>query len=367
MKILFLSNLPDGSHFRLGSHHLAHQLSIAGHDVAHVSTPISTTEILIGREVKSRKSLLGNPHLTDAQRALSRGRRLSQEGVVHAQPRPLVPVRWRRESSYYRDWLRRTLAFTPDVIFIDELHLIPIARAAHGSATIVYRAVDSAFTGLGRRLEASLLDICDGVAACSSIVLDEITSTGYEGPTVLLENGVDSTFFEPGPNWSERAGVVYVGALDDRFDWTFVDRLARDIPTTRITIVGPGGESRPPLPDNVDCIGGVAFKEVPSLLRQHRVGILPMTADPRNQGRSPMKYYEYLAAGLFVVASWSETLALRSNAPGVTLYEREGAGVAEVRRYLGREATNEAARPLAMKRLWSRVANDLIAFASALR
>ena len=53
---------------------------------------------------------------------------------------------------------------------------------------------------------------------------------------------------------------------------------------------------------NVVFEGQVAYEELPAVLHAARVGLMPFIDSRVNRGRSPMKLYEYLAAGLNVVA-----------------------------------------------------------------
>ena len=45
MRILFVSHTDPFGPFRIGSHHLAAALARAGHDVTHLSTPISVAHL----------------------------------------------------------------------------------------------------------------------------------------------------------------------------------------------------------------------------------------------------------------------------------------------------------------------------------
>lgn len=368
MDIVFLSNRPDYSLLRVGSHHLAHRLSTAGHRVMHVSMPISRTELILRRQWKSRRQVLGNPPLESGHVRLARGTQITADGVAHAQPRPIVPVRWRRDSRYFRSFLSREGFAHPTVVFIDELHLIPLARAVSPGAVLVYRPVDSAHEGLGTRLEAELLQIVDGVAACSPFVLQEIKSRGYDGPAAVFENGVDDRFLEEDESAeAAREGAVYVGAMDSRFSWDFVENLALARPDISLTLVGPVMGDTRELPGNVVVRGPVPYEELPTVLRAHKVGILPLGPSQYNRGRSPMKYYEYLAAGLYVVAGWSETLAARGDVPGVVLYRDDEEGASAVGQFVSRAEANDEGREAARSRTWSTIAMDLLDFALGLR
>jgi hypothetical protein len=83
----------------------------------------------------------------------------------------------------------------------------------------------------------------------------------------------------------------------------------------------------------------VPYAEVPKLLGAAAVGLLPFTSSARNQGRSPMKYYEYLASGLWVLGSHTPTLEKRSS-PGVALYRSKHEAVDSLRSYLDKSRRN---------------------------
>ena len=53
------------------------------------------------------------------------------------------------------------------------------------------------------------------------------------------------------------------------------------------------------------------YQSIASELHRARVGLLPLSASRENEGRSPMKLYEYLAAGLRVLARSTSTLVER--------------------------------------------------------
>ena len=54
---------------------------------------------------------------------------------------------------------------------------------------------------------------------------------------------------------------------------------------------------------NLVALGSVDYSKLPQILSQCAVGLLPMSDDASNAGRSPMKFFEYLAAGLPVVST----------------------------------------------------------------
>ena len=143
--------------------------------------------------------------------------------------------------------------------------------------------------------------------------------------TVLVENGVDVDHFattQPEPaEYCAIAGprAVYVGAIDKRFDLAAVVAAARALPRVQFLIIGPQASTPADVPANLHLLGSRPYAELPAYLQHADVGLLPFADSIANSGRSPMKYYEYLAAGLRVVASDTPELR-RRNTPGVFFY-----------------------------------------------
>ena len=62
-----------------------------------------------------------------------------------------------------------------------------------------------------------------------------------------------------------------------------------------IDIFGPGQPARRRCRPTCCCGGPVDYADLPKILARYRVGLLPLSDEPTNSGRSPMKLYEYLA------------------------------------------------------------------------
>lgn len=363
LKIVFLSHTAATSVFRVGSHHLSREMARAGHDVAHVSTPVSVLHALIKRDLDTKARL---------KVAFSR-RRPDSDGVTHIVPVVPVPLA-RMPETVRRVALRWTLGFRAgslrrrwsqaDIIFVDQPLLEPLARAL-APGRIVYRPTDAHYEPASRAAELKLIEVASAVVAMSPKVLDEVLEGVTSQPrTTYFENGVDYDRFAQQSAAKSRAGVIYLGALDKRFDWPLVLELARRLPVTNFLVVGPVTPDVPKvLPNNVILRGGVPYEEVAALLGEAAVGILPFSDNPGNQGRSPMKYYEYLASGLFVVATSSPTLEQR-DAPGVWLYRNGPAAHEAVRQALERasEGENLDGRVAATAHSWKLIAANILSF-----
>jgi glycosyltransferase involved in cell wall biosynthesis len=102
-----------------------------------------------------------------------------------------------------------------------------------------------------------------------------------------------------------RLGVV--GVHDERLDLDAIEALATADPAWQVILVGPiqpgdVEESRLAALPNVHCLGGKPLAELPAYLKALDVALIPYKLNELTRNIFPLKLYEYLAAGLPVVA-----------------------------------------------------------------
>ena len=109
----------------------------------------------------------------------------------------------------------------------------------------------------------------------------------------------------PGPR------LGFIGAISAyKLDLALLERLARHRPDVQIVLIGRVGEGDPstdlaPLRqlDNVRLLGPRPYAELPAYLRGFDLALLPCPLNPYTRAMFPMKFFEYLAAGVPVVAT----------------------------------------------------------------
>jgi glycosyltransferase involved in cell wall biosynthesis len=159
------------------------------------------------------------------------------------------------------------------------------------------------------------------VVGTSEPVLKELKELAPGKPYLLLENGVDVALFsektEKPIEYAEIGAprVVYAGALDTRFDFNLIAEAARALDWVNFVLIGPSGspgESQELRKlSNVHLLGARAYTSLPGFFQHAQLGLLPFSQHPANAGRSPMKLFEYGAAGLPVVAMQTPEIARR--------------------------------------------------------
>jgi glycosyltransferase involved in cell wall biosynthesis len=149
------------------------------------------------------------------------------------------------------------------------------------------------------------------VAAVSREILERIQPTG---PSAVVPNGVEVSEWTgpppPPPAWFDRIPApraTYVGTLDSRIDAEGLMTLATRRPDLHVVLIGPmpehaemAGVHRLP---NLHIHGRVGRRDVTAVLRATELALLAHRRTPLTEAMSPLKVYEYLAAGAPVVAT----------------------------------------------------------------
>jgi glycosyltransferase involved in cell wall biosynthesis len=235
---------------------------------------------------------------------------------------------------------------------------------------------------LASQIEQVLFHQSDWIVTVSSAVSQYVLETSHRTqPILLLPNGVDLDLFRSVGGTPED-GSFTIGFVGSLKPWHGVEvlfeafrLLAVESDVYRLLVVGDGPlgswiqkfVGQYGLKARVSCVGGVEKRRIPELLSRMHVAVAPY---PRldNFYFSPLKIFEYMAAGRAIVASRigqladilrDEETALLAEAGSITdLVEKIRRLRVEpgIRLSLGRSAKAEAFR----KHGWSNRVQDLI-------
>jgi glycosyltransferase involved in cell wall biosynthesis len=182
------------------------------------------------------------------------------------------------------------------------------------SSLVVYHCADDyahvrGFPDTLPALEADLCRRADLVVTTSETLCQ--TRARFNPNTYWIPNGADVEHFATpalaSPELADipRPIVGFVGGLSEWVDLELVAQLARQRPLWTFVLVGPIGVDTAPVQPlaNVRLLGSRPYADLPAYLAAMDVGLIPFKRNEVTYHADPIKAYEYLAAGLPVVAT----------------------------------------------------------------
>jgi glycosyltransferase involved in cell wall biosynthesis len=174
--------------------------------------------------------------------------------------------------------------------------------------------------------EGFLTQVADGVIVTSNTLY---VRKNKDKPCILVPNGVNYEEFliprEMPKEYKTLTGPVigYVGALANWFDIDMLHRMAKRRPDWNFVLIGSvftdETEKFKECP-NIILLGRREYVDVPGYMQHMDVGIIPFRLSELIINTNPIKYYEYLAAGIPTVASYMPELVHK---PEAFLYETD--------------------------------------------
>jgi glycosyltransferase involved in cell wall biosynthesis len=231
-----------------------------------------------------------------------------------------------------------------------------------GEDFTVYDVVDDYAEQVGpderrRRFVAS----ADGEAAARSEVVFATTAELYERQlmrnpnTHLVRNGADYDHFAHANGAPDEVSALpgpvigFAGNLTaEKVDFDLLEAVARARPDWSIALVGPvavnarSAYERLAVLPNVHGLGFRRYEDLPGYVSAFDVGVIPYGANDYTRNCSPLKVFEYLAAGKPVVASGVPTLG--GMEPDVVLADGPDSFVAAVEAAIADDSPAAVAR-----------------------
>lgn len=285
-------------------------------------------------------------------------------------------------SRWLDAWIKRQcrgLGFENPIVWTYN-PLVGRSAAKLGGSLLVYHCVDDLSAAPHMPVEAlraserELAREADVVFTTSSTLQARLAAWNSE--THLLPNVADYDHFskaqEAGPIPADlecipRPRIGFVGAVSAyKVDFELIAAVAKARPDWHWVLVGQVGEGQPDtvidalaLP-NIHLLGARDYRLLPQYLRGFDVATIPARNNPYTASMFPIKFFEYLAAGLPVVAT--ELPALAEFSAACDLAPSEALFTAAIDRVLsGTRPDREYCHQLARRYTWQWRTQEMLA------
>jgi glycosyltransferase involved in cell wall biosynthesis len=240
---------------------------------------------------------------------------LHRYAAARALNRRLLPLLVRRAAR--RLGLRRPIlwAYVPQAESLIEAldpsfviyHCVDDIAAQTGIDAISFRAAEQRFAARADLVLASAPALGKRLRTISGNVLD----APNVAETALFAQALDPGPIDVGMASLQAPRIVFTGAIvATKLDIPLLVALARMRPEWSFALVGPVGLGDPrtdvsvlAAEPNIHLLGRRSYGDLPLVLRAADVGLIPYARNELTESIFPMKVYEYLAAGLAVVAT----------------------------------------------------------------
>ena len=233
-------------------------------------------------------------------------------------------------------------------------HCVDDIAAQKGVDSSAFRASEERFAARADLVITSAPSLDERMRAIAAHVL----YAPNVADTSLFATALDSGPVDPATAKLPAPRLIFTGAITaTKLDLDLLAEVARMRPDWSVGLVGAVGAGDPStdvsalvaLP-NVHLLGARPQRELPAVLRAAAIGLIPYALNELTASVFPMKVYEYLAAGVPVVATPLPALAgvagisFAANAPATVerVEEELGADGPETRRERSRAASGHS-------------------------
>ncbi|MFV8518577.1 glycosyltransferase [Bacillus sp. SBS7] len=333
-KALFATSNYWNSPFQVGTHHIAKELVRKGWEIAYISAPISP----IHRMFSPTKEFY------DRYEIYKRGGETFEDGKVWSYvPGALLTPNNKpilRSEIIYNHWNKLGYPNIKKLIELKDFREVDLLYFDNGLQNYlldfisykksVFRMADknSGFSNSTKALEKAetkLSQSVDRVLYTAHTLEDHVNSLKPKD-TLYFPNGVNLAHFlekkeQPVEYKSiDKPIIVYVGAIEEWFDFNLFNEMAKRMPDFAFVVIGPDKLAKQYINEieNVHILGRRSYDQLPAYLQHANVGIIPFNVTEYASLLdyvNPLKLYEYMVSGIPVVSSkWKELELINSPA-----------------------------------------------------
>lgn len=376
-KIVFLSHTSRNSIYKVGSYHLSNYLS-KEYDVLYVSPPLSVFHFV--------KALVNKSYRENIFKKKIDNLKIKKENnITTFTPFVLIPYRAvklldysiipLKFSKYSTQNIRKkikNLGFSEvEYVFQDSLVLSFMSEFIE-SKKWIYRVTDDYITMPNqpnslKEVERKIVEKSSNVVVTSK-VLRKLFKKRYGIDSFVIENGVDVNLFRNQKlfypmeykSCESKIKCIYIGSIDDRFDYNLVNSLAKENPEVYFYFIGPLSD-KINNNNNVFKLGVRDISEIGKYMEYADIGILPFDISHKgNETRSPMKIYEYAYFKLEIFSSNISEINSRQH-DFVNIGESNKDFLIKFNNYVSKELKcNIKAKEVALSMSWEKKSNELM-------
>jgi glycosyltransferase involved in cell wall biosynthesis len=316
------------SPYQVGSHAWARLFANHQWKVSYISDPITPWHWMERKNrtrLMERYDLWRNKNNTAENGAVTSWVPFS---LLAPQNKPFFRSKWVLDTWHHAcmpsidSFLERSDSTKPDVIWLDSVRHGGWTKSVKTKMTVV-RVAD--WTAGFPNTPSSVLDLerevvqrADLVITSAASLSERIKSWRDGKPLITIRNGVDVAFWkEPSDLPVEYQTIpspraVYVGALDEWFDFDLLIQLARALPKLSFVIIGQLKKdlNDQKIPSNLYFLGVKPRNQARAYVQHADVGVIPFKRNSLIECVCPLKLYEYMTCGLPVVSTRWEELEL---------------------------------------------------------
>lgn len=236
-----------------------------------------------------------------------------------------VPI-LRQLNERYTDYIERRMfdEFTQTSADLFVYYSWPIERSSsigQLKGRLIYDCLDdwegfiNSYNPASAKWDEKLCDRADQIWVVSRHLQEKLAR--WEHKVKYVPNGVDYQYFSKARELREkkamvisedsRPNLIYVGAMQSWFDASLIGEVAKRLKNWTISLVGPNelsaDQKRYLDKTNIKFLGKRDYSELPGLLADADVAMIPFIINQLIMSTSPIKLYEYLTAGLPVVST----------------------------------------------------------------
>lgn len=333
-KALFATSNYWNSPFQVGTHHIAKELVRKGWEIAYISAPISP----IHRMFSPTKEFY------DRYEIYKKGGETFEDGKIWSYvPGALLTPNNKpilRSEIIYNHWNKLGYPNIKKLIELKNFREVDLLYFDNGLQNYlldfinykksVFRMADknSGFSNSTKALEKAetkLSQSVDRVLYTAHTLEDHVNGLKPKD-TLYFPNGVNLAHFlekkeQPVEYKSiDKPIVVYVGAIEEWFDFNLFNEMAKKMPDFAFVVIGPDKLAKQHINEieNVHILGRRSYDQLPAYLQYANVGIIPFNVKEHSHLLdyvNPLKLYEYMVSGIPVVSSkWKELELINSPA-----------------------------------------------------